>query len=286
MGSPLVRQANDATNPLHSLVYFAPEAERRMTSLGLRAGRMCYFAGRAAPLGPVGPGVVTATFYNFSPALVARCIPEAWEITTPAAVLGERFAAAGEALRRLLGPEIAASDDVTRLAGLVREAASACHPEGLPLYAAHADLDWPGRAAGGHVARHLAAARAPGRRAPRRAAAAGLTGIEALITHTATGAGFVPEFAMVSRGWTRDDWDAGVAGLAERGLLAADGTLTAAGQGLRDRVEQDTDQMAAPPWQHLGDERTEEVITIGRAMTRAAVSAGAFPRTGVFARPR
>ena len=52
--------------------------------------------------------------------------------------------------------------------------------------------------------------------------AAGLTGIEALITHTATGAGFVPEFAMVSRGWTRDDWDAGVAGLAQRGLLAAD----------------------------------------------------------------
>ena len=75
-------------------------------------------------------------------------------------------------------------------------------------------------------------------------------------------------------------------GWPQRGLLAADGTLTAAGQGLRDRVEQDTDQMAAPPWQHLGDERTEEVITIGRAMTRAAVSAGAFPRTGVFARPR
>ncbi len=120
MGSPLVRQANDATNPLHSLVYFAPETERRMTGLGLRAGRMCYFAGRAAPLGPVGPGVVTATFYNFSPALVARCIPEAWEITTPAAVLGERFLAADESLRRLLGPEITASDDVPRLAGLAR----------------------------------------------------------------------------------------------------------------------------------------------------------------------
>ena len=286
MGSPLVRQANDATNPLHSLVYFAPEAERRMTSLGLRAGRMCYFAGRAAPLGPVGPGVVTATFYNFSPALVARCIPEAWEITTPAAVLGERFAAAGEALRRLLGPEIAASDDVTRLAGLVREAASACHPEGLPLYAAHADLDWPAEplVAMWHAISLLREHRGDGHLAALTAA--GLTGIEALITHTATGAGFVPEFAMVSRGWTRDDWDAGVAGLAERGLLAADGTLTAAGQGLRDRVEQDTDQMAAPPWQHLGDERTEEVITIGRAMTRAAVSAGAFPRTGVFARPR
>jgi hypothetical protein len=286
MGSPLVRQANDATNPLHSLVYFAPETERRMTGLGLRGGRMCYFAGRAAPLGPVGPGVVTATFYNFSPALVAQCIPEAWEITTPAAVLGERFQAAGESLRRLLGPEITASDDVPRLAGLAREATSACRPEGRPLYAAHAELDWPDEPllAMWHAISLLREHRGDGHLAALTAA--GLSGIEALITHTATGAGFVPEFAMVSRGWTQEEWDAAAAGLADRGLLAADGTLTAAGQELRDRVERETDWMAAPPWRHLGDERTEEVIAIGRAMTRAAVSVGAFPSTGVFARPR
>jgi hypothetical protein len=41
--------------------------------------------------------------------------------------------------------------------------------------------------------------------------------------------------------------------------------------------------MAAPPWQHLGDERTEDVIRIGKALTRIVMSAGAFPADGVFA---
>jgi hypothetical protein len=39
--------------------------------------------------------------------------------------------------------------------------------------------------------------------------------------------------------------------------------------------------MAAAPWRHLGDERTEEVIRIAKAMSRAVAAAGAFPQ--VFA---
>lgn len=70
---------------------------------------MCYFAGRAAPLGAVGSGVVTAAFYNFSPGLVARSIPMAWELASPDAVIGARFAAADVALTRLLGPDVIAS---------------------------------------------------------------------------------------------------------------------------------------------------------------------------------
>ena len=41
--------------------------------------------------------------------------------------------------------------------------------------------------------------------------------------------------------------------------------------------------MAAAPWRHLGDQRTEEVIRIGKALTRLVVAAGAFPGEGVFA---
>jgi hypothetical protein len=41
--------------------------------------------------------------------------------------------------------------------------------------------------------------------------------------------------------------------------------------------------MAAAPWQHLGDERTEEVVRIGKAMTSTALTAGALPAEGVFA---
>ena len=39
--------------------------------------------------------------------------------------------------------------------------------------------------------------------------------------------------------------------------------------------------MAAAPWQHLGDERTEEVVRIAKALSRAVAAAGAFPE--VFA---
>jgi hypothetical protein len=43
--------------------------------------------------------------------------------------------------------------------------------------------------------------------------------------------------------------------------------------------------MAAAPWQHLGEERTEEVIRIGKSMSRTVLKAGAFPRAGVFPAP-
>jgi hypothetical protein len=113
--------------------------------------------------------------------------------------------------------------------------------------------------------------------------ASGLSGLEALVTHTATGQGFVPGFAMASRGWSRDEWAAATDDLVARGMLEAGGGLAPAGQELRARVEAETDQMAAGPWQHLGDERTEDVIRIGKAMTRAVLAAGAFPAEGVFA---
>jgi hypothetical protein len=112
-------------------------------------------------------------------------------------------------------------------------------------------------------------------------ACAGLSGIEALVTHTKTGKGFLTEFAKASRGWSQPEWDAAEAGLRARGLVDADGALTEAGQAQRAQLEADTDRMAAAPWQHLGDERTEEVVRIAKAMSRAVAAAGAFPE--VFA---
>jgi hypothetical protein len=79
-------RAHRATEPLHAMVYFAPETEAHLTAAGLRPGRMCYFAGRSAAMGAVSPGVTAATFYNFNPELVARHLPRAWALATPAAV--------------------------------------------------------------------------------------------------------------------------------------------------------------------------------------------------------
>jgi hypothetical protein len=284
MTFPLARSAHVATNALHSLSYFAPETEQQLTSVGLKPGRMCYFAGRAASMGAVSSGVVTATFYNFSPGLVAHCIPQAWELARPDAIIKARFAAVDAALTRLLGPEVITSPDMITLAGLTREAAAACRPEGRPLYAGHADLEWP-------QAPHLVMWHALSLLREHRGdghicalVAAELSGLEALVTHTATGQGFVTEFAQASRGWSQEEWKSAVETLTARGLLGADGALTPAGEALRAHVEEETDRLAAAPWQLLGDEHTEEVVRLGTAMTRTALKAGAFPREGVFAR--
>ena len=97
-------RAHRATEPLHAMIYFAPEAEQELTGIGLRPGRMGYFASRSAAMGAVSAGVVTATFYNFHPDLVARHIPRAWTLASPEAVIGARAAAVDKALHRLLGP--------------------------------------------------------------------------------------------------------------------------------------------------------------------------------------
>src|SRR3954451_20679201 len=117
----LVGRVHRRLEPLHSHIYFAPETDEHLTASGLRAGRMgyfapepdehltatglrpgrmVYFAGRAAAMGAVGPGVVTATFFNFAPAIVARHIPRAWTLATPEQVLAARFAAARASLTR------------------------------------------------------------------------------------------------------------------------------------------------------------------------------------------
>src|SRR3954449_3603995 len=140
----VVARAHRAVEPLHNHLYFAPEQDEHLTAVGLRPGRMCYFAGRAAPMGAVGPGVVAATFYNFSPSLIARHIPRAWTLAAPEQVVATRFAAARASLTRLLGgPEAADAPEVAELAGLLRAACAALTPEGRPLYAAHAELPWP-----------------------------------------------------------------------------------------------------------------------------------------------
>src|ERR671916_2134296 len=112
VGSAQVARAYRGIDPLHSQLYFAPEHDEHLSAIGLRPGRMSYFAGRAAPMGAVGAGVVTATFFNFSPSLVAHMIPRAWTLAGPEQIVPARLAAARASLTRLLGEDAAASAEV------------------------------------------------------------------------------------------------------------------------------------------------------------------------------
>src|SRR6202050_5294863 len=88
--------------PIHAVSYFAPEARSAFEQAGLRGVWRGYFARRAAPLGPAGAAVVTASFFNFAPAFVGRAIPGVWELVTPEQALQARSAGAVGALRSLL----------------------------------------------------------------------------------------------------------------------------------------------------------------------------------------
>jgi hypothetical protein len=273
-----------AFDSLHALAYFAPEVDAALTGAGLRPGRMPYFAGRSAAMGAVGAEVVAATFYNFNPEVVARTIPRAWTLATPDQVLDARIDGVDKALTRLLGDHVK-GDDVAEAGELAREAADGCHGEGRPLYAAHAGLSWPGEP---HLVLWHAITLLREHRGDGHVAALvlnGLSGIEAVLTHVATGVGFTADAAKLTRGWSDEQWAAAEAGLRDRGLLDADGALTEEGVAVRDRVEDATEAAARGPWEHLGPEKTARLEELCRGLSKRVVEAGALP-AGVFAKGR
>ena len=265
-----------AFDSLHALVYFAPEVEAAYVEAGLRPGRMPYFAGRGAAMGAVGPEVIAATFYNFNPEVIARVIPRAWTLATPERVLEAWLAGVDRALVRLLCDHVK-SDEVAEAAELAREATAGCRGEGRPLYAAHAGLAWPGEP---HLVLWHAVTLLREHRGDGHIAALvleGLGGLEALVTHSATGRGFVTAAAKLTRGWSDGQWGAAESALTDRGLLDAEGALTDAGLALRERLEVATETAARGPWDHLGPEKTARLEALCRGLSVRVVEAGAFP---------
>jgi hypothetical protein len=102
-----------------------------------------------------------------------------------------------------------------------------------------------------------------------------LSGIEAIYTHTLTGRGFTVEAAKQLRGWSEEQWTAAGADLQARGLVDEAG-LSAAGAQLRESIETDTDRLDVAAWLHLGLERTQRLIELGKGLTRIVLANGAF----------
>ncbi len=270
-------------DPIHAMIYFAPEAEREYERLGLESATgMGYFASRASAMGAVGAGVVTASFSNFSPRLVAANLPRAWTLASPEQVQTARLRAVDAALTRLLGEEGVGSDEVAQTAELAARASEGCRRQGRPLYAAHADLDWPQP---DHVRLWHAVSLLREYRGDAHVQAlvsAQLSGLEALVLHCATGKALTPSFARRSRGWSSEAWDDASEQLAQRGLLDPDGSLTEDGTELRERVEAETDRLSTGPAEQLDASSLERLVELGRGLRGRITHNGAFP-VSVFA---
>jgi hypothetical protein len=260
-----------ALEPYHAITYFSPETRKATDALGLKGGWMSYFGCRAAPLGPVGPEIVAAMFYNFHPAMVARSLPDAWGYATPTQLLEARLTAVGNAVRRLF-PDA----DVGRAAELGRRAAELAPVAGRPLAAANSALEWPDEPhlvlwqattilresrGDGHVAALVAAELSP---------------CQALVTLSAAG-GPSKEVFQLNRRWSDEEWSAASEDLRSRGLLSPDGQLTESGRALRQQVEDTTDSLADQGWQALGDELTTELHDLVRPLSAVLMSEGLIP---------
>ncbi|MFD4555094.1 hypothetical protein ACFWP5_12375 [Streptomyces sp. NPDC058469] len=271
------RRCYNALNSLHSTLYFSPDLGKELGSLGVTHPSAVNFAVRAAAMGPVGPGTVTATFYNYKYDLVARHVPTVWETASPEQVLHARTRAVDATLRRLLGEDVVGSEEMAEAARLALRAAEACTRSARPLYAAHADLPVPEEPhlAYFHAATLLREHRGDGHLAVLMSA--GLDGLEAVVTHTATGKGMAPKWVFGTRGWNQEEWDAASGRLRARGLLDGDGELTEAGVALRAGIEAETDRLDRAPYGHLGAEGVGRLTELAAAFARAALAAGAFP---------
>ncbi|MGW1957468.1 SCO6745 family protein [Streptomyces sp. NPDC001920] len=271
------RRCHNALNTLHATSYFAPELGKEAAALGITHPRAVNFAVRAAALGPVGAGAVTAAFYNYKHELVARHVPAVWAIASPQDVLAARARAVDASLRRLLGADALSSPEMAQAARLALRAAEACSRSARPLYSAHADLPVPEEPhlAYFHAATLLREHRGDGHLAVL--VSAGLDGLEAVVTHTATGKGMTPKWVYTTRGWTQEDWDAASGRLRTRGLLDEGGELTPEGVALREEIEAETDRLDRAPYEHLGAEGVARLTELGAGFARAAAVAGAFP---------
>ena len=212
--------------PVHAVTYFAPEARSAFEEAGLRGFWRGYFAGRAAPLGPVSAAVVGASLFNFSPAMVARAIPAVWELISPAEALRVRQAGAVSALRVLLG---GLDSEVTAAADLLGRAAGEADCAGRVLAAANAALPPPEDATGRlwQAATVLREHRGDGHFAAM--ATADIDGCEVLVLRC--GLDMRREDLQPIRGWTDEQWDAAAARLAARGWIGPDGTAHPRGPG-------------------------------------------------------
>jgi len=266
--------------PIHAVTYFAPEARTAFEEAGLRGFWRGYFAGRAAPLGPAGAAVVTASFFNFAPAFVARAIPAVWDLITPEDALRTRLAGADAALRGLLAGREA---EVTVAADLLWQAIGELDFSGRVLAAANAALprpdgespggEWSGPARLWQAATLLREHRGDGHFAAL--AAADIDGCEAVVLRSCKN--LRREDMQPARGWTDEAWDNALTGLANRGWVGADGRLTDAGQAAHDAVENATDRAAARPWARLGADAAAELAGVLTPLAMACAAALPYP---------
>jgi hypothetical protein len=275
----LIRDLGRVAELYHTINYYSPEINK-LTDDGFRGWWHAYLAYRPAPLGPVGPAVVTAAFYNFAPSFVSRAVPGVWDIMSPEAVLARRDELVGEALARIFppgGPHAPIIDEAAELA----EASTACLATGArPLTAALLELPRHDNAPMRLFASCTLLREFRGDGHNLALAAAEIDGAASHVLMAAHGHGNQPTIQGI-RGWTAEEWAAAVARLAARGIVDDSGVYTDQGRRFRSGVEAHTDRLCADVVDNVGVEaitRLNELLgQLGSHLTESGEVPGVWP---------
>jgi hypothetical protein len=228
-------------------IFWDPGAVRRYEALGA-PGPLGYVASRAAPLAPAGPDAVVAAFGSISPNVIrwvfdlVSDFEPFWRARDEAVAEGLHLYAPA-----IVEPLIAAGPDLWRV---VDDLPSV----GRVLFGAHMRMPRPDDPllSAWHAVNCIREWRGDTHWA--LVAAAGLSGIEASILHNAW-LGYDRDWLPQSRGSSATEIEAGWRSLGEKGLANAD-EVTPGGVQLRQRLEDDTDQLCVRIWKAYGADNT------------------------------
>jgi hypothetical protein len=239
-------------------VTFSQVPNEAFLALGMRNYWDGYFAGRAAPLGLAPAEVVHAVFYNFADGEVARHIPWVWGKTTPQEAIAVRERASAAALRQVIG-ELADSSGLVRVADLATRAAVSAPTEGRALYAGLRTLDVPDEPVARlwHAATLLREHRGDGHNVAL--VAHGIGGTEAHVLLALSLGMRAHDFGRIHH-LPKAQLAAVIDGLRGRGLVDAAGGFTDAGRQTKERIENLTDELAAPAYDVLSADELDELV--------------------------
>jgi hypothetical protein len=246
-----------ASHRLIGWIFWDPWGTRRYAELGVPDGAGWYFATRAAPIAEAGDEVVVATFGSINPLFIQVSLDLCRQHTTFEQAMAVRDEAVLHGLPELV-PDVCAP--LAELAEPLWAAADTLPLDGRALFAAHLRhrredepllsawlalnciREWRGDT---HWALHVAE---------------GLDGQMAMLLDAAW-RGHDDDWLPRSRGADDAAIDRARAALADRGLVT-DGRVNAQGIDLRQALEDRLDDLCAPGWQALGEERTRRLVEL------------------------
>lgn len=252
----ITRRASLASHRLIGWIYWDPRAIESYTALGVPNGAGYYIASRAAPLAPAGHQAVAAAFYSIHPVFIEFSLSMASSHATWEQIMEVRDRAVGEGLRQFV-PEIV--DELAGLAEPLWAVADALPEAGRVCFAAHRQVrrnDDP------LVSAWLAVNCLREWRGDTHFAllvAEDIDRVQAGILHDAhlNYGGWIAR----SRGADEAAISAAFADLEQRGL-AEDGRVNDAGEALRQRIEERTNELCQRIWRRLGMETSRRFVEL------------------------